>query len=258
MKKSHWGILILLSLVSGCATHNDTFTAASYNIRSFRTMSNRKDVAGTIRAIGRLNSDICGLQEVRKYNSENPAPLELTGQQLAMQPRFCPTLYRKNFEYGIGTLSKFKTEPVAELKLPNADNQEPRKAMILKIHSPHGMFYFVNTHLAPVSKPKTDLREAQLKCILDYVEKNKLYPAILTGDLNATPDSAAIRLLQQKWRIAGDDTPTYPASKPNRRIDFIAFSPADAFEVINFETANEPTASDHRPIKAKLRINKSK
>ena len=258
MKKSHWGILILLSLASGCATHNDTFTAASYNIRSFRTMSNRKDVAGTIRAIGRLNSDICGLQEVRKYNNENPSPLAVAGEQLAMEPRFCPTLRRKNFAYGIGMLSKFKAEPVANLKLPNADNQEPRKAMILKIHSPHGMFYFVNTHLAPVRKPKTDLREAQVKCILDYLEKNKLYPAILTGDLNATPDSDAIKLLGQKWRIAGDNTPTYPASKPNRRIDFIAFSPADAFEVISFETVNEPDASDHRPIKAKLRINKSK
>ena len=117
-------------------------------------------------------------------------------------------------------------------------------------------FYFVNTHLAPVRKPKTDLREAQLKCILDYVEKNKLYPAILTGDLNAAPDSAAIKLLEQKWRIAGDNTPTYPASKPNWRIDFIAFAPADAFEVIAYEVGNEPTASDHRPIKAKLRINK--
>ena len=126
-------------------------------------MSKKKDVSGTIRAVGRLQSDICGLQEVRKYKSENPAPLELTGKQLAMQPRFSPTLRRKNFEYGIGTLSKFKTEQLTELKLPNADKQEPRKAMILKVHSPHGMFYFVNTHLAPIREPKTDLREAQLK-----------------------------------------------------------------------------------------------
>ena len=257
MKKFGW-LSLILALLPSIGVAADTFTVASYNIRSFTTMSKKKDVAGTIRAIGSLQSDICGLQEVRKYNSENPAPLELTGQQLAMQSSFCSTLRRKNFVYGIGTLSKFKAEPVAELKLPNADKQEPRKAMILKIHSPHGMFYFVNTHLAPERKPKTDLREAQLKHILDYLEKNQLYPAILTGDLNATPASSAIKLLEPKWRIAGDNTPTYPASKPNRRIDFIAFSPADAFEVISFETVNEPDASDHRPIKAKLRFNKSK
>ncbi len=256
MKKSNWLILLLLSLVSGCTAVDGTFTVASYNIRSFNTMSKKKDVAGTIRALGKLNSDICGLQEVRKNNNETTAPLIQTGEKLTMQPFFSPTLRRKNFEYGIGALSKFKAEMIAELKLPNADKQEPRKAMILKVHSPHGMFYFVNTHLAPVRKPKTDLREAQLKCILDYVEKNKLYPAILTGDLNAAPDSAAIKLLEQKWRIAGDNTPTYPASKPNWRIDFIAFAPADAFEVIAYEVGNEPTASDHRPIKAKLRINK--
>lgn len=256
MKKSNWLILLLLSLVSGCTAVDGTFTVASYNIRSFSTMSKQKDVAGTIRALGKLNSDICGLQEVRKNNNETTAPLIQTGEKLTMQPFFSPTLRRKNFEYGIGTLSKFKAEMIAELKLPNADKQEPRKAMILKVYSPRGMFYFVNTHLSPVRKPKTDLREAQLKCILDYVEKNKLYPAILTGDLNAAPDSAAIKLLEQKWRIAGDNTPTYPASKPNWRIDFIAFAPADAFEVITYEVGNEPTASDHRPIKAKLRINK--
>lgn len=257
MQKSHWTILILLFLALNCAGAGDTFTVASYNIHSFMTISKQKDVTGTIRAIGNLKSDICGLQEVRKYKSENPSPLAVAGEQLAMEPRFCRTLRRKNFAYGIGTLSKFKTEPVAELKLPNADKQEPRKAMILKVHSPGGIFYFVNTHLAPVRKPKADIRETQLKTILDYVEKNKLYPAILTGDLNAAPDSAAIKLLQSKWHIAGDNTPTFPASKPDRRIDFIAFSPADAFEVIAYEVGNEPVASDHRPIKAKLRINKS-
>ena len=258
MKKSNWLILLLLSLVSGCTAVDGTFTVASYNIRSFNTMSKKKDVAGTIRALGKLNSDICGLQEVRKYKSENPAPLELTGKQLAMQPHFSPTVRRKNFEYGIGALSKFKAEVIAELKLPNADNQEPRKAMILKVYSPRGIFYFVNTHLAPVRKPKTDLREAQVKCILDHLEKNKLYPAILTGDLNATPDSDAIKLLQSKWHIAGDDTPTFPASKPNWKIDFIAFYPAGAFEVIAYEVGDESAASDHRPIKVKLRFNKSK
>ena len=258
MKKSYWALLILSLGMLSCAGADDTFTVASYNIRSFSTMTRQKDVAGTIRAIGNLKSDICGLQEVRKYNTENPSPLEVTGQQLAMDTRFCRTLSRSNFEYGIGTLSKFKTEPVAEFKLPNAAKQEPRKAMVLKVNSPYGIFYFVNTHLAPIRKPQSDLREAQLKHILDYMEKNNLYPAILTGDLNAAPNSAAIKLLQKKWHISGDDTPTYPASKPKRRIDFIAFCPQDAFEVIAYEVGNEPVASDHRPIKAKLRFNKSK
>ena len=149
MKKSHWAILILSYLVLGCAGAGDTFTVASYNIRSFSTMNRRKDVGGTIRALGRLQSDICGVQEVRKYDNENPSPLEVAGRQLAMDVRFCRTLRRSNFEYGIGTLSKFKTEPVAELKLPNKAKQEPRKAMVLKVNSPYGIFYFVNTHLAP-------------------------------------------------------------------------------------------------------------
>ena len=258
MKKSYWAILILSLGMLSCAGADDTFTVASYNIRSFSTMTRQKDVAGTIRAIGNLKSDICGLQEVRKYNTENPSPLEVAGRQLAMDVRFCRTLRRSNFEYGIGTLSKFKTEPVAEFKLPNAAKQEPRKAMVLKVNSPYGIFYFVNTHLAPIRTLDADIRCIQLKYILDYVEKNQLYPAILTGDLNAAPDSSAIRLLQEKWRITGDNTPTFPASKPKKRIDFIAFSPKDAFEAVAYEVGNEPVASDHRPIKVKLRFTKSK
>ena len=246
-------IFFTAALLLPCVSRaGDSFMVGSYNIHSFVTMHKQKDVAGTIRAIGALQSDICGLQEVRKYDHENPAPLELAGQKLAMQPFFCRTLRRGNFEYGIGTLSKLPAEVVANVKLPIAPRREARSVQIIKVKLAGGSFYFVNTHLQ--NGKGEDERTQQIKTIMDYLEKHQLYPAILTGDLNAGPASNTIRLLKSKWKIVGDNKPTFPASKPRAKIDYIAFYPADAFEVISYEVVNEPNASDHAPIKARLKL----
>lgn len=261
-------LLILSGILSGCCVKNDTncidsyddtmkktcngsFTIASYNIRSFRKMDKTRNVEGTLLALKTLQSDVCGLQEVRKYDNEKPSPLELAGERLSMKPFFCRTLRRDTFDYGIGVLSKFDAELIADIKLPVAPGREPRSAQILKINLPHGVFYFINTHL---QNRYEEERIRQIKYIQEYAEKHGLCPAILTGDLNAAPGSAPIKLLEQKWKIIGDHTPTYPASGPKRKIDHIAVYPADAFEVISYETVNDPETSDHLPIKAQLRM----
>ena len=45
---------------------------------------------------------------------------------------------------------------------------------------------------------------------------------------------------------------TFPADKPEIRIDYIAWYPREAFRLLDFKVIDETVASDHRPIVAEL------
>ena len=168
----------------------ETLTVASFNIHSFRGMDGKRNVFRTIDAIGKLDSDLCGLQEVRLLNGEKVSPLVLAGKKLNMQHFFGKTLNRKDFEYGNGVLSRFRVEQMTNLALPLFDDQEPRGVMILKVRTPRRKtFYFVNTHLSHKTID-SELRRIQVWFIMDHLKRNKLFPAVITGDFNALPGSS--------------------------------------------------------------------
>ena len=78
------------------------------------------------------------------------------------------------------------------------------------------------------------------------------------GDLNATPGSPTIRRLEQAgFRIVSADRPTYPASTPSDRIDYImVHDPAATVKAVDAAVVDAPEASDHRPISVTLIIPK--
>ena len=227
--------LIFLLCSVACSLFAETMTVASFNIRSFRGMDGKRNVFRTIDAIGKLNSDICGLQEVRLLNGEKVSPLVRAGEKLNMQSFFGKTLNRKDFEYGNGVLSRFRVEQMTNLVLPMLGNQEPRGVMILKVRTPRGKtFYFVNTHLSDKLN-NGELRKIQLGFIMDHLRRNKLFPAVITGDFNALPASPVLVVLGGNCTLVGSVQPTFPARRPRAKIDYIAFAPKDAFEVISYK-----------------------
>ena len=247
------GIACAAPLV-GCST-TDTpskpMTIACYNIRSFRGLDNVKNVDRTLAALKKLNFDLCALQEVRKENIDTVAPIEYCAEKLGMKAFFAQALLEKTFVYGVGTISKYPTTLVDIIKLPVAGNREPRVAQILKVQSPNGELYFVNTHFSYEDGMDQE-RLDQLKTILNVLDKNQYTPAIIAGDLNAEPNSPAINLLAEHCQIIGDVTPGFPANKPRVKIDYMAFYPKNAFTVSNFRVVEDPASSDHRPIIADL------
>ena len=58
------------------------------------------------------------------------------------------------------------------------------------------------------------------------------------------------------WTIApkGEDHMSFPASAPDREIDFIVYRPAEALDVIEHRLLDEPVMSDHRPLLATIRL----
>jgi len=133
-------------------------------------------------------------------------------------------------------------------------------------------FYFFNTHLD--NRGKKTVEEAvalRTKCAGLLVGKIKEIardvPAILTGDLNAAPDSEAIKLLTESMHDAYLATATPPEGpsgtfhgyKPSysnkSRIDYILASPAfdvQGYRCVDTDITSGHCASDHYSIIAKL------
>ncbi|MEZ6080316.1 MAG: sulfatase-like hydrolase/transferase [Pirellulaceae bacterium] len=76
----------------------------------------------------------------------------------------------------------------------------------------------------------------------------------MVGDLNAVPDSSTIESLRQQWTLpTGQDQPTIPVGKPQRKIDYILHGQASTnveFNIREVESRvlDEALASDHRPV----------
>ena len=74
-------------------------------------------------------------------------------------------------------------------------------------------------------------------------------PSLLAGDLNAVPGSPAMVEFGKVWK-AGEDQEyfSFPADKPNIKIDYVLYRPADRWRVVSVEVLDEKVASDHRPV----------
>ena len=75
-------------------------------------------------------------------------------------------------------------------------------------------------------------------------------PMILTGDLNAVPGSQPLERLKAAGWSQG--TPPHPllsiGSPPDRQIDYVLAKPSKGWRILWTYIADEPIASDHRPV----------
>jgi endonuclease/exonuclease/phosphatase family metal-dependent hydrolase len=110
-----------------------------------------------------------------------------------------------------------------------------------------------NTHLD--YRPDPRVRVAQVAAMLRVMPQPSL-PHILIGDLNAPPSATELQPLFARFRDAWQDDRdpglTYPASAPERRIDYVLVS--DRFRIAGARTI-ATVASDHLAVVADVLIN---
>ena len=175
-------------------------------------------------------------------------------EYLAKATRLPYTAFGENYNFGwpgyrvVGgnaILSRTPLKPVANLSLVG------RKPFFIKNNNYRALFaeteIFGQTVL--IGSLNNDSsneanNDAQMKQILEFVGER---PCVLAGNFNATPSSIALESIVESGRFHGlvDGRPTFPASAPDRRIDYV-FGPA---EWTHIETDVLITAaSDHRPV----------
>lgn len=232
----------------------------SYNIHHGRGIDGKLDlerIAGVIRSV---EPDLVALQEVdrktwRVDGADEPAELaRLTGLKVAFEQN----IPFAGGEYGNAVLSRFPIKGHKNHVLPCLDEGEQRGMLEVELELPGGRpLLFFSTHLDHRAADRERLACAET--INGFILKRAKSPAILAGDLNATPDSRVLKLFTAEWTRAADTKvlPTIPVGEPKRQIDYILFRPSDRWKVVEVRVLDEKVASDHRPIFAVLELDAS-
>ncbi|HET8662661.1 MAG TPA: endonuclease/exonuclease/phosphatase family protein [Micromonosporaceae bacterium] len=260
----------------GTAARQVPLRVATYNIHAGAGMDNRFDIARQADAIRQLDLDVVGLQEVdvhwgsrsqwRDLATELAEALDMSvffGHIYDLDPPPGSLLRR---EYGIAILSRHPVVHAENHWVTRLSTQVPNPSPELAPGFPEvvvnvrgALVHVYATHLDYRADPS--VRRLQVADTLRIMAEDRHHQdrpqQVLLGDLNAPPYAPEIQPLwgyvADAWAQANGAAGglTYPANRPDRRIDYVAVSPG-----ITVRQATVPAtlASDHLPVVADLAV----
>lgn len=216
-----------------------SITLATWNIQwQFGDWQSRQEPIAT--TIEELNPDIITLQETWADQVTELA------ERLGYESTWYGRKPREDSQVGFGNavLSRWPISKEDSTFLEDAAGRKYRSCVFARVESPFGRVPVFTTHLH-FHYDGSAVRTMQLATASEFIEMNGSgdLPPILTGDLNAVPDSDEIRTLTGRrppfidgrvwtdaWEIAGDgpgltwcmSNPAVERSTwPNRRLDYV-------------------------------------
>lgn len=249
-----WIAFLALGTISMMPTSPvaSTLTVMSYNVHHGEGTDGRLDLARIARVITEAKPDLVALQEldVRVGRSDNVDQAAELARLTGMAGAFGQAIPLDGGAYGVGVLSRFPIVAEQNRPLPGSPEREARTSLHVVVEVPSiGRVHFVSTHFDHKSR---DDRAHQAKILADWLHDD--VNTLVAGDLNDVASGSSVRPLFRRFLDAGAQAgPTYPAHRPDVRIDFILARPSDAWEVIETRVPDEPVASDHRPLVVVLR-----
>ncbi len=264
--------LLLLALTAGACRHSleltrtgaTTLRVVSYNIRAGTDMQGQPALERQAALLDSLAADIVLLQEVDRNTTRSGVVDQLAelARLTGMHGAFGRAMDFGGGEYGIGILSRLPLRDTATIALPvtippelTERYHEPRVLLRATVATPAGPLHLLATHLDHHGPPF--FRHPQLMGILahlgEVVPEDRM--VIFGGDLNAVPEAVEIRALAihftDAWTACGGGEGfTFPADRPDRRIDYLLMRGATctAASVVHSQR------SDHRPLVVDLRL----
>lgn len=227
-----------------------TIKVMSYNIHYGQGLDGEVDLPRIAKIISDRSPDLVGLQEIADY-----AMAEKLGQLTGMKFVFGPSLGREN-GYGDAILSKHPFGWVTNYSIPSASSSRYQAMGIdvdlSEVYGQGATVRFINAHFDWLkSIGSQEARLATVEVIEKGFFEEPIIPAILTGDLNATPESDPLKKLVHKGWVnenLGRKLNTISSNAPTRQIDYVMFRPKGMWDVTDVKVLDEPIASDHLPI----------
>jgi endonuclease/exonuclease/phosphatase family metal-dependent hydrolase len=248
-----WAIgLLAIGLTTPAAA--EPLRLLSYNIHHGEGNDGKLDLERVAELIKAQKPDVVFLQEVDKKcrrtgQVDQPAELaRLTG----MTPVFAKFMDYDGGEYGQCLLTRLEILDSRTVVLPKG--VEPRASAVATVKTANGPVVVADVHFYATEKERLAQAEALTK---DLSESTA--PVILCGDFNSEPGDPVMERLAQSYAIPkkmGDDTRTFPSTKPDIEIDFVLFRPTTAFKATEYRVLNEPVISDHQPVLCILEFEK--
>lgn len=220
----------------------------TYNILHGATTERNNDLDVVAQVINDINPDIIAVQEM-DFRTNRVQKRDINTElalKTGMNSIFAKAVDYDGGEYGQSLFSRWTFLETGKTDLPGAPEKEPRIAAMAQIILPAGdTIRFIGTHLDHLANSPDRL--AQAKKINSLVEENKR-PTILAGDLNDVPGSETIRIFESVWTSTydkEDPAATFPSHAPEKKIDYIMFSPSHRWKVLEKEVICDKLASDH-------------
>lgn len=222
---------------------------ATFNTHGARPVVGPPSVANLCKFVRSLNADIVGLQEVHRLLP----PPGVTQDQPARYRRLLSreVTFRRSFGfgrigYGNALISPWEPTQVRRFLLPSKTEQ--RALLECEFEFSGLRFRVLNTHLGLDASER--LVQSEVVAARLHAQQS---PAILLGDLNATPESPEMRRLEEAgWRFCGDlSVPTFAAPTPSVKIDYVAV--CEGWDCLG-STVVTTDVSDHFAVVADLQM----
>jgi endonuclease/exonuclease/phosphatase family metal-dependent hydrolase len=217
-----------------------------------------------IRVMRQETPDLVGLQEV--WGTQDDDQARRLAERLGLQCVWAPSPVPDHFQRRIGDptigvgnaiFSRWPIVSHVRCSLPGNDRDAGRTALLAAVDTPNGAIAFVTTQLTS-TVGNSAVRCEQVRALARFVVDGAPASAslVLTGDLNAEPDSDEVRLLGghktapaapglvllDAWRYADSDARQWtwdrrnPAvratGEPSARIDYV---------FLGYRASTEPT-----------------
>lgn len=214
---------------------------ASYNLRGL------KDDAATAAAVVRtIAPDVLLLQELPRYPGSDYAISSFARQARMLWSG------RTRWVSGTGMLTGLRPLPTdsQDVKLPVNLRENPRSYTLTQVRSPHGPAITVaSVHLSLREQQRVEHTRSLLADL--GADDGAQGALVVGGDLNEGPTGAAWGVLAAGMDPVSDGRPTYPASRPQHRIDAIfsrGHASATPGDPALLEGMPLDRASDHLPV----------
>ena len=231
-------------------TYPKRLVVMSFNIEGHATfVKGDEHIRDIARTILKYKPDIVGINEAHRHTwqarfGDHIQQLEgLTGMRAA----FGRSYRFAGGDFGNAVLTRGQIVNADVKALPGTG--EPRTLFETIIRVNGGVVQFYVTHTAAWASINEIPRGEQLQCINAHLQASG-YPFILTGDLNAPPESGELQrfLGGNVMQLAGDPKePTHRVME--QRLDYIL---ADPGWTVRSARVLDDGPSDHRPVLAEL------
>lgn len=231
------------------STYPKRLVVMSFNIEGHASLLGDAHIRDIAQVIRRHQPDIVGINEAHRKTwqvrfGDHVTQLErLTGMRAA----FGRSYRFMGGDFGNAVLTRGEIVAADVKALPGTG--EPRTLLETVVRVNGGTIQFYVTHTTAWASINQAARDEQLQCINAHLQASS-YPFILTGDLNAPPESGEVaRFLDRNvLQFAGD-----PKAATHRvmeqRLDYILADPG--WTVRNARVLDDGP-SDHRPVIAEL------
>lgn len=230
-------------------TYPKRLTVMTFNIEGHASLLRSNHIEEIAKVVNKYRPDVVGINEAHRgtwqarFGDHINDLTRLTG----MTALFGRSYTFMGGQFGNAILTRGQVVRSDVYNLPGTG--EPRSLLEAVINVNGGTIEMYVTHTSAWGSVNRAARADQLKCINAHLRAAG-HPFILTGDLNAAPDSPEIAsfLDRNVLQFAGD--PTVPTHRVmEERLDYILIDPG--WQVRDARVLDDGP-SDHRPVLAEL------